>query len=110
MIRKFTLALAATVLSASVAFAALSLDAAKTQGLVGEQPNGMIGAVDAGASPDVKALVDSTNAARLQRYQDIATKEGTPVEQVEAVAGEKLVNATPAGQYIKTAAGAWQKK
>jgi uncharacterized protein YdbL (DUF1318 family) len=110
MTRKFILALAAIVLSGSVAFAALSLDAAKAQGLVGEQPNGMIGAVDAGASPDVKALVDSTNAARLQRYQTIAAKEGTPVEQVEAVAGEKLINSAPTGQFIKTAAGTWQKK
>lgn len=110
MTRKIILALAATLLSASVAFAALSLDAAKAQGLVGEQPNGMIGAVSDTASPDVKALVDSTNAARLQRYQGIAAKEGTPVEQVEAVAGEKLVNGAPAGQYIKTSAGAWQKK
>jgi uncharacterized protein len=80
------------------------------KGLVGEQPNGMIGAVSDAPAADVVALVDTTNAARLKRYEEIAAKQGTPVEQVEAVAGEKLVGATPAGQYIRTAAGDWQKK
>ena len=110
MIKKLVFAAAAVLLSGSVAFAALTLDAAKSQGLVGEQPNGMIGSVAATPSADVQALVDATNAERLKKYQDIAAKNGTQVDQVEAVAGQKLVNVTPAGQYIMNAAGGWQKK
>lgn len=108
--QKIVFAAAAVLMSASVAFAALSVDAAKSEGLVGEQPNGLLGIVTAAPSPDVQALVSQTNAERLKRYQDIATKNGTQVEQVQAVAGEKLVTATPAGQYIMNAAGTWQKK
>ena len=110
MIKKFILAAATLLLSTSLAFAALTLDDAKTKGLVGEQPNGMIGSVSDSPAADVKALVDATNAARLKRYEEIAAKQGTQVEQDEAVAGEKLVTATPAGQYIRSAAGDWQKK
>lgn len=108
--QKVILTTAALVLSTSVAFAALTLDAAKTQGLVGEEPNGLIGSVAATPSADVKALVDATNAERLKKYQDIATKNGTQVDQVEAVAGQKLLTVTPAGQYIMNASGGWQKK
>ena len=108
--QKIILTAAAVVMSASVAFAALTLDTAKSQGLVGEKPDGLLGIVTASPSPDVKSLVDTTNAARLQRYADIAAKEKTPVEQVQAVAGQKLVNATLAGEYIMNAAGEWQKK
>ena len=108
--QKIILSAAAVVISASVAFAAISIDAAKSEGLVGEQPNGLLGVVTASPSADVQALVSQTNAERLKRYQDIAAKNGTQVEQVQAVAGEKLVTATPAGQYIMNAAGTWQKK
>ncbi|TAL34879.1 MAG: DUF1318 domain-containing protein [Alphaproteobacteria bacterium] len=108
--QKIVFAAAALLMSASVAFAALSVDAAKSEGLVGEQPNGLLGIVTAAPSPDVQTLVSQTNAERLKRYQDIATKNGTQVEQVQAVAGEKLVSTTPAGQYIMTASGTWQKK
>jgi uncharacterized protein YdbL (DUF1318 family) len=110
MIRKIILAVTAIMLSASVAYAALTLDDAKAKGLVGEQPNGMIGAVADKPAADVATLVDSTNVARLKAYQAIAAKNGIQLEVVEAEAGAKLVNSTPAGQYIRTAAGAWQKK
>lgn len=108
--KKIILTAAALLMSASVAFAALSLDAAKSQGLVGEEPNGMLGSVSATPSAEVKALVDATNAERLKKYQDIAAKNGTQVDQVEAVAGQKLLTVTPAGQYIQNASGGWQKK
>lgn len=108
--QKVVFAAAALIMSASVAFAALSVDAAKSEGLVGEQPNGLLGIVTTAPSPDVETLVSQTNAERLKRYQDIAARNGTQVEQVQAVAGEKLVSTTPPGQYIMNASGGWQKK
>jgi uncharacterized protein YdbL (DUF1318 family) len=108
--QKIILTAAAVFMSASIAFAALTIDAAKSQGLVGEKPDGLLGIVVATPSADVKTLVDTTNTERLKRYQDIAAKQGTQLEQVQAVAGQKLVSATPAGQYILAADGTWQKK
>ena len=100
---------AALLLSTSIAFAAIPLEDAKQQGLVGEKPDGLIGIVS-GTSKDVKALVDSTNAQRLAKYQAIAAKNGTPVAQVQAVAGQKLMAVTPGGEYIMGASGGWQQK
>lgn len=108
--RKFLLTAAALVVSASVAFAALSIDAAKSQGLVGEQPDGLLGIVTPSPSPELSALVGDINAERLRKYQDIAAKNGTQLSQVQAVAGQKLITTTPPGQYIKNASGSWQAK
>ena len=100
---------AALVVSAGIAFAAITIDAAKQDGLVGEKPDGLIGAV-AAPSPDVTALVNTVNAQRMEKYSAIAAKNGTPVDQVQAVAGQTLINKTPPGQYIMNASGGWQKK
>jgi len=100
---------AVLVLGASLAFAALTLETAKQQGLIGEKPDGTVGAVST-PSAEAAAIIASTNAQRLEKYKAIAAKNGTPVDQVEAVAGQKLIAATPAGQYFMSASGTWQKK
>lgn len=106
---KICLAAIALCLSGMVAFAAMSLDAAKQQGLVGERPDGMLGIVSS-APPDVQALVNTVNAERLAKYNDIAAKNGTALEQVQALAGKKLIGGAGSGEYIMTAAGSWMKK
>lgn len=106
---KTLIAFVALVMSVTMAFAAVTIDSAKQDGLVGEKPDGLIGAV-AAPSPDVTALVNSVNAQRMEKYSAIAAKNGTPVDQVQAVAGQTLINKTPAGQYIMNASGGWQKK
>jgi uncharacterized protein len=110
IVHKALMTAVAVVMSASMAFAALSLDAAKSQGLVGEQPDGLVGIVTAAPTSELAALVGDINAERLKKYQDIAARNGTQVGQVQAVAGQKLINSTPAGQYIKNASGSWQTK
>ena len=102
-------AVAALVLSSSMALAGMSLDDAKVQGLVGEQTDGLIGAVSS-ASPDVKKLISETNDERLEKYKAIAAKNGTELKQVQALAGKSLISRTPSGQYIKNASGGWQQK
>lgn len=99
----------ALVMSAAIAFAGLSLEAAKKQGLVGEKPDGLVGIVGS-ASPDVKQLVESTNSARMDKYNSIAAKNGASVSQIQAVAGQKLINGTDPGEYFMNAAGSWQQK
>lgn len=83
------------------------LEAAKTQGLVGETPTGYLGVVrDSGQASDI---VEVINQARRQEYARIAEKHDIAVSQVEAVAGKKAIEKTPPGQFIKVD-GQWVKK
>lgn len=90
--------------------AALDLEAAKAKGLVGEKADGYLGVVAASAPADVRALADSVNAKRRAKYEEIARKNGTPVDAVAALAGEKLVARAPAGQWVTDAGGNWRRK
>jgi uncharacterized protein YdbL (DUF1318 family) len=87
---------------------ALSLDEAKTRGLVGEDTTGYLGAVN--PAPEVSALVKDINAKRREMYKEIAKKNGTAVGAVEALAGEKAIAQTPAGQFVRGSGGSWKKK
>ena len=89
---------------------ALSLDQAKAQGLVGERQNGYLGVVSKPAKPEVKALVADINGKRKAKYQAIASKNGTALNAVEALAGKKAISKTSSGHYIQLSGGQWQKK
>ncbi|HET8708640.1 MAG TPA: YdbL family protein [Pseudomonadales bacterium] len=102
----------ATLLATGLAFSlsafALTLDEAKQQGLVGEQPSGYL-AVVGKSSPDVDALVNDINQKRRSAYEGIAKRNGTDVSAVEQLAGKKAIEQTPSGQFVKQASGAWVK-
>ena len=106
--------LAAIVLVAlglwSAPAAAASLDQAKAAGQVGERIDGYVGVVDAGAPGDVKALVEKINAERKAKYAEIAQKQGAPVAAVAQIAGKKLIERAPKGEYVMGADGQWQRK
>jgi uncharacterized protein YdbL (DUF1318 family) len=107
---------ALAALLASFAFAAvpawsqMSLDQAKAAGLVGERPDGLVGAVDGAGGTDIQALVDGVNTQRLEHYAAIAAGNNSTVEAVQAVAGAELIERTPPGQYVMDAAGTWFMK
>ena len=84
---------------------AIDLDAAKRQGLVGEQPDGYIGAVR--PTPEAAELVRTVNAQRVQSYQDLARRNGVSVGSVAALAGQKLVDRAGRGEYVKDSGGRW---
>jgi uncharacterized protein len=90
--------------------AAASLDQAKAAGQVGERIDGYVGVVDAGAPGDVKALVEKINAERKAKYAEIAEKQGAPVAAVAQIAGKKLIERAPKGEYVMGADGQWQRK
>lgn len=100
-------ALLALLLPAASA-AALGLADAKTRGLVGERPDGYVGAVEANPSAEVKALVAEVNAKRKSVYEDIARKRGTSVEAVAALAGQDLIAKAKPGEYVLK--GSWVRK
>ena len=104
-----TLLLACVLLLVPMSFA-LTLQEAKNEGLVGEQRNGYVGLVMESAPAGVMALARDVNNQRRELYQQIARQNNLTVEQVAALAFEKAVEATPAGQYLQDASGAWVKK
>jgi uncharacterized protein YdbL (DUF1318 family) len=83
------------------------LAAAKTAGLVGEQPNGYLGVVQPGAQAE--QITELINQARRAEYQRLARDNGLQLGDVETLAGKKAIEKTPAGQYIQLN-GRWLKK
>lgn len=104
-----TLTLAALTAAAPAAFA-LDLTDAKTQGLVGEQADGLLGIVTPPGYAGVQALVREVNDGRMASYRDIAAKQGAPVQSVQNLAGKTLIDKTPSGQYVQSPSGQWVKK
>ena len=76
--------------------------------MVGETPTGYLAPVQA-ANAEAINLAQSINAQRKQQYEDIAKRNGTPLQAVEQLAGQKAMEKTPAGQFIQLN-GAWKKK
>lgn len=109
--KKFALLLG---LLLSLGFSALataqSLDEAKAQGLVGEKVDGYVAAVSANPSPEIQALVQTTNEGRRQAYVDLARRNGIAVEEVGILSAEKLRANARSGHYIQTPSGQWQRK
>ena len=102
------LAFAALLAVATPAPAQDALAGAKQAGQVGERPDGLVGVVP-GAPAAAQAIAEQVNAQRLQRYRDIAASNGTSVDKVQALAGQRLIDGTPAGQYVLSG-GRWVKK
>lgn len=90
--------------------AAQSVDEAKAAGQIGERIDGYLGVVDANAPERVRALVDRVNAQRRAKYAEIAKERGTPVAAVAQIAGTKLIERAPEGQYVLGANGRWRQK
>ncbi|MEX0964885.1 MAG: YdbL family protein [Pseudohongiellaceae bacterium] len=89
---------------------ALTLQEAKNSGLVGELQSGYVGLVVESVNSEVLALVRDVNNQRRELYREIAQQNGISVEQVAALAFTKAVEATPVGQYLQDASGAWVRK
>jgi hypothetical protein len=87
-----------------------SLQELKQAGQVGEQVDGYVGIVGSDLDEQGRALVDRINAERMAAYARIAEAEGVAVEQVAALAGAKLVEGAPSGQYVRDSTGAWKQK
>ena len=100
--------LAAGLLAASPA-AAISLDQARAQGLVGETARGYIAPVQS-ATPEVTQLVNQVNAGRRAEYQKVSQRNGLPVDQVEILAAQKLLGSLPRGTYVQGTDGRWTRK
>lgn len=87
-----------------------ALDDARAAGLVGERPDGLVAPVSGSAPANVMSLVQSVNAQRMEKYQQISSQKGVPVEQVGAIAGEKIISKLKPGYYYMDSSGSWVQK
>ena len=88
----------------------LSLDEAKHQGLVGEQPNGYLGIVGASPAQDIQGLVTNINLQRREKYREIAERINPALQAVEVLAGKTAISKTQPGHFIQLPSGQWVKK
>lgn len=108
--RRFSYLLLTLLLGLTGPVCADPLDDAKRAGLVGEQADGYLGVVETPGSAATRALVEGINARRRERYLGIAADNGIDLEAVELLAGQKAIEKTPPGQFIRLANGPWRRK
>lgn len=101
-------ALCCALLLVSAGAAALTLDQARQQGLVGETLGGYL----APRADDAQtlALVKQINDERTRTYQQLATRNNIRVEDVAGLAGQKLVERAKSGEYVRGINGMWMRK
>lgn len=106
--------LAALALTPAAAYAMDSkaaVDAAKAQGIVGEQADGFLGFVKPSSDPALKAAVEDINQGRAALYRQAAAKNGVSVEAAGASAYTTVVQARlKPGEFYKPAGGGWVQK
>jgi uncharacterized protein YdbL (DUF1318 family) len=101
------LGLSPPVLALDLSQASAALGQAKASGQVGEKPTGYLGViVPGGQAAEIARLI---NEARRAEYQQVAKKNAISLGDVEALAGKKAMDKTPAGQFIQSG-GQWVKK
>lgn len=89
---------------------AQDLASAKAAGQLGERVDGYLGVVMASTPADVRAMADAINAKRRAQYEEIAERQGVPVEAVAQIAGQKLLERADPGDWVLGADGQWRQK
>jgi len=105
------LALAATPAAAQAMDSKAVVDAAKAQGVVGEQADGFLGFVKPSSDPALKAAVDDINSGRAALYREAAAKNGVTPAAAGASAYTTVVQSRiKPGEFYKPAGGGWVRK
>jgi uncharacterized protein YdbL (DUF1318 family) len=102
--------MAAMLIALARAARAGPLDGPKAAGQIGERWDGYLGLVDSNAPASVRQLVERTNREREARYAEIAARRGVATADVAAIAGAKLVNEAPPGQFVMGPDGRWVRR
>jgi uncharacterized protein YdbL (DUF1318 family) len=86
------------------------IDAAKAQGVVGEQADGYLG-IRTSADPALQTAVTATNSARRRVYAASAADVGTSTEVAAARMFEsQLLPRISTGQWYRNASGQWVQR
>ncbi|HEY1223841.1 MAG TPA: DUF1318 domain-containing protein [Brevundimonas sp.] len=112
-------AILALGVAAGAAFAQTSeqkamIDAAKAQGIVGEQADGYVGIREPGSvSAELRAAITAMNSARRDAYARSAAEagDGATTEAAGARMFERLLfPRITTGQWYRNSAGQWQRR
>ena len=96
---------------AQTAGAKAAVDAAKAEGVVGEQADGFLGFVKPTSDPALRAAVEDINQGRAALYRQAAAKNGVSPEAAGASAYNTVVQAKlKPGEFYKPAGGGWTQK
>jgi uncharacterized protein YdbL (DUF1318 family) len=87
------------------------VEAARAQGVVGEQADGYLGFVAGAPNADLKARVDQINILRRKIYTEAAQSRGVTVDNMAAAtACELFVNRVGPNQFYRNERGEWAKR
>jgi uncharacterized protein len=89
---------------------AQGLDEARQLGYLGERPDGYLAQRDPSAPSWATELLAEINRGRELKYTELALKNGTTLNAVQVVAGEKIIQSLAPGTYYMDAAGNWVQK
>ncbi len=104
-----SLALAAFAFAPSASAGDPVIDTAIAAGEVGERIDGYLGVVGTADATVVRKVQDINNRRRGV-YEQTAKENGTTVQIVAQLAGEKQIAKLEVGQFYMDEAGAWQRK
>lgn len=110
-VRSAGLALAAGLMLASPASAQRdpAYQAARSQGLIGEQPDGYLGFVST-PTPEIRRMVEDLNIRRRAAYTERAAAANATVEQFAFTSGCRLIAETAVGERYRAPDGSWQTR
>ena len=101
----------ATVAVAQTSAQKALIDAAKSQGVVGEQADGFLGFRTSPSDPALQAAVTTTNNARRSVYAASAAQAGTTADVAGARMFEtQLMARISTGQWYRNASGQWVQR
>lgn len=111
VMRPVGIALAASLMLASPASAQRdpAYQAARSQGLVGEQPDGYLGFVGT-PSAEIRRMVEDLNIRRRAAYTERAAAANATVEQFAFTSGCRLIAETAPGERYRAPDGSWQTR
>lgn len=79
---------------------------ARSQGLIGEKPDGYLGFVGSPSSA-IRALVEDINIKRKAAYTRKASEAGATVEQFAFTTGCRLIQQASSGEKYQAPGGQW---
>jgi len=82
----------------------------KKDGLIGENQQGYLEAVQSSLPAADKELIEAENADRKSVYEAIARQQGTTAELVGKLRAKKIFEQAKSGEFLKQEDGTWKKK
>jgi uncharacterized protein YdbL (DUF1318 family) len=106
----FSAAVAAGGVGAQTPGEKATVDAAKAQGVVGEQADGFLGLVKGGGDPAVISALQQINAGRAAAYRETAARTGVTADAAAQATAVQLHARLRAGEWYRPLNGGWTRR